>query len=175
MGEDKYAVSFKQKELINYPLKLAKQLNANEVLVVGNNSQSLEGDFTFLQDELDSVGPLGGIYTGLKQSSNDINVVLPCDTPFMNVTVIMEMIGKVTDHEIVVPSYEGRLHPVSGVYKKGLAERLASFLDAGGRKMMDFVNDQKVRILSEEELSDHADLQTFVNLNTKNDIQKYGS
>lgn len=173
MGEEKYSVDFQRQKLIAYPLELAKQLGVNEVIVVGNDSQFLSGDFTFVQDEHDATGPLGGIYTGLKKSNNELNVVLPCDTPFINKTLINVLLENSQEADITIPSFKDQLHPTIGVYKKNLLPGLKSFIDSGKRKMMDFVLQNKMKILTEEYFGDHADSKTFANLNTKSDIQRY--
>lgn len=173
MGEEKYSVDFQRQKLIAYPLELAKQLGVHEVIVVGNDAQFLSGDFTFVRDEHDATGPLGGIYTGLKKSNNELNVVLPCDTPFINKTLINVLLENSQGVDITIPSFKDQLHPTIGIYKKILLPELKSFIDLGKRKMMDFVLQNNMKILTEEYLGDHVSKQTFANLNTKSDIQKY--
>lgn len=175
MGEEKYSVDFQHQKLIAYPLELAKQLGVHEVIVVGNDAQFLSGEFTFVQDEHDAAGPLGGIYTGLKKSNNELNVVLPCDTPFLNKTLINVLLENSQGADITIPSYKDQLHPAIGVYKKKLLSELKSFIDSGKRKMMDFVRQNNMKIITEEYFGNHAGSKTFANLNTKSDIQKYES
>lgn len=174
MGEEKYAVEFMDHQLIDYPLALAKKLMADEVLVIGNDQQSLSGSFRYLIDEMKEVGPLGGIYTGLKNSSNEVNVVIPCDAPFLNPELIEVLLSFANDYHVVVPSNKGRLQPASGVYSKSLIEQLELFLSSGKRKLMDFAEGQNLKIVSEELLKDKVNERTFVNLNSKSDIEEYG-
>lgn len=172
MGEDKFSMSFNGRKLIDFPLTLAKKIGADEVLVIGNKLQDIEGPFKFVKDELDEVGPLGGILTGLKNSSNEINVVLPCDSPFINIELINTLLGESQNADVVVPSIEGRLHPVVGVFRRRLIDSMSAHLFAGGRKMMDFLTQCDLKIV-EEEIKDKVDPRTFANLNSKSDIRHY--
>ena len=99
-------------------LDLCEEIHASEVIVVGNGGQEVKGKFQFVQDEMDDVGPLGGILTGLQNASNELNLILPCDTPFVNATLLQLMLSKESGQKVVLPNVNGKLHPTVGVYKK---------------------------------------------------------
>lgn len=169
MGEEKYKVVFNGKELLEYPLDLARRINADEMIVVGNKSQQVEGHFTFVHDQFDEVGPLGGILSGLAVAKNDINVVLSCDTPFVSTDLIKFLLDSSSDFEIVLPEYQDRIHPLIGVYNKSIHHDLKQYIKNGGRKVLDFVVSRNFNVIQEGELKEIEPL-TFTNLNTKKDI-----
>ena len=171
MGEDKFAVNFRGKQLLDHVLDLCKEIHASEVVVVGNGDQEVIGEFRFVQDEMDDAGPLGGILTGLQHASNELNLVLPCDTPFVNTTFLQSMLSKERGQMVVVPNVNGKLHPTVGIYKKGLTNDIRKFLNAGNRKMMDFIRSVDGLVLSENELQG-LESNTFVNLNTQKELKE---
>ena len=171
MGEDKFAVNFCGKQLLDHVLELCNDINASEVIVVGNGDQEVIGKFQFVQDEMDDVGPLGGILTGLQNASNDLNLVLPCDTPFVNAKLLQSMLSKESGQKVVVPDVNGKLHPTVGIYKKELTNDLRKFLNRGNRKMMDFIRSVDGLVLSENELLG-LESNTFVNLNTQKELKE---
>ena len=171
MGEDKFAVNFRGKQLLDHVLELCKEINASEVIVVGNGDQEVTGKFQFVQDEMDDVGPLGGILTGLQNASNELNLILPCDTPFVNATLLQLMLSKESGQKVVLPNVNGKLHPTVGVYKKELTNDLKKFLKWGNRKMMDFIRSVDGLVLSENELLG-LESNTFVNLNSQKELKE---
>lgn len=171
MGEDKFAVNFRGKLLLDHVLDLCEEINASEVIVVGNGDQEITGKFQFVQDEMDDVGPLGGILTGLKNVSNELNLVLPCDTPFVSATLLQSMLSRERGQKIVVPKVKGKLHPTVGIYKKELTNDLRKFLNMGNRKMMDFIRSVEGLVLSENELQG-LESNTFVNLNSQKELKE---
>ena len=171
MGADKFAVNFRGKQLLDHVLDLCKEIEASEVIVVGNGDQKLTGNFQFVQDEMDDAGPLGGILTGLQNASNELNVVLPCDTPFVNAELLLSMLSKESGQKAAVPSVNGKLHPTIGLYKKVLINELIEFLNEGNRKMMDFIRSVNGLVLSENELLG-LESNTFVNLNSQKELKE---
>ena len=171
MGEDKFAVNFRGKQLLDHVLDLCEEIHASEVIVVGNGGQEVKGKFQFVQDEMNDVGPLGGILTGLQNTSNELNLVLPCDTPFVNAKLLQSMLSKETGQKVVVPNVNGKLHPTVGIYKKELNNDLKKFLKRGNRKMMDFIRSVDGLVLSENELLG-LESNTFVNLNSQKELKE---
>ncbi len=171
MGEDKFAVNFRGKQLLDHVLDLCDEINASEIIVVGNVDQQLTGKFQFVQDEMNDVGPLGGIMTGLQNASNELNVVLPCDTPFVNAKLLQSMLSKESGQKLVIPSVNGKIHPVVGIYKRELIKDLRQFLTDGNRKMMNFIRSVNGLVLSENELLG-LESNTFVNLNSQKELKE---
>ena len=48
-------------------------------------------------------GPLGGIYTGLGAAESFYNLVVACDMPFLNQTLLDNMIQNSANFDLVVP------------------------------------------------------------------------
>ncbi len=171
MGEDKFAVNFRGKQLLDHVLDLCDEISASQIIVVGNVDQQLTGKFQFVQDEMNDVGPLGGIMTGLQNASNELNVVLPCDTPFVNAKLLQSMLSKESGQKLVIPSVNGKIHPVVGIYKRELIKDLRQFLTDGNRKMMNFIRSVNGLVLSENELLG-LESNTFVNLNSQKELKE---
>ena len=127
-------------------------------LSLASTDEQIPADFIALKDEVcdDSggfIGPLGGIYTGLKQCVRDgldgIYTV-PVDLPLFE-TELFELIANAAETSpqadiYILVSSDGRMHPTTGYYR-------TSVIDAAE----DLINSHDYRLMS---LIRHPDLKT---------------
>jgi len=93
----------------------------SKVLISANNSE----DYNFLnlsiiQDEFVNRGPLAGIHAALKSSETESNFIISCDMPLIPSDLIEHIINYKTDKEIVLPSADGKIQQLCGVYSKSV-------------------------------------------------------
>ena len=80
MGNEKALVSFQGKSLLRHAFDLLNELKLDTYLSINPNQLLWAKGYPYVIDELDEVGPLGGIYSALNQLQRDI-LVLPVDMP----------------------------------------------------------------------------------------------
>lgn len=113
-------------------------------------------------------GPLMGIVSALEASRHDLNFVVACDVPRIDLDVVSEMLREARGHDAVVLAVEGMyLEPLFAVYRKTLLAAARDGLAAGRRKIWDVLVHRDVKILR------LADLEWLVNLNTRADYETY--
>lgn len=90
----------------------------------------------------DFPGPLAGLLAGLRETSTELLLCIPCDTPRLPMDLAERLVGALdaAGADIAVATTvdtEGRvsLHPVVAAVRAALADDLAAYLDAGERKV----------------------------------------
>ena len=118
-------------------------------------------------------GPLGGIYSGLKVSDTDLNVVVACDMPFLSRDLIRYMVRVAPGHDAVIPRLGNLVEPLHAVYAMSSLGPIETKLRAGRLgvyKLFSFLN---VRYVEEPEIRLHdSELLSFFNINTGEDLQR---
>ncbi len=114
-------------------------------------------------------GPLMGIYSTLLQSKHEINFVVACDIPDLNMDYVRQLLRQAKCHEIVVPVWgDGKYESLFAVYNKSILDKVKKLLDDGRKKIGLLFESSDVKYLP---LPD--EVNWFKNLNTREDYQNY--
>jgi len=118
-------------------------------------------------------GPLGGIYTGLLASQSPHNLVVACDMPFLNQSLLQFQMNLAPGFDVVVPSVGEHLEPLHAVYSKNCLPHIERILKDGGRSVLDLIPQVNVRYVRGREIERYApDYLSFFNLNTEANLEK---
>ena len=116
---------------------------------------------------------MGGIYTCLKRSSNDLNVVLSYDLPLVNEGLVSYLIQERGSHDIILPSLQkNKLEPLCGIYRKKVAGTLKSLMNKNEfavHRAFQLVKSKTILINSRMPFW-HPDL--FLNINHIDDLKR---
>jgi molybdopterin-guanine dinucleotide biosynthesis protein A len=117
-------------------------------------------------------GSLGGIYTGLVESSSFYNLVVAADMPFLNESLARYMIEKSDGFDFVLPRVNNLFEPLHAVYSKNCIAPIKSILEQGKKVIVELFDYVKVRYIEAEEIErfDPKHL-SFFNINTKADLE----
>ncbi|MHC4874200.1 MAG: molybdenum cofactor guanylyltransferase [Planctomycetota bacterium] len=168
MGEDKSMLAVNNKPVIQH---IADQLSPcfDEVIIGSNDVDKYQ--FLNLKTVCDkemNQGPLMGILSTLLKSDNELNFVVACDIPQLNLELIDKMLKLASGYDIVMPVTEaGKYEPLFAVYKKSVIPYAEEILEGGQRKvtsMFDKANVKYVKLDSSNKLW---------NLNTKKDYLEW--
>ncbi len=174
MGREKGKVLLKGKPLIQYSLDVLAPF-CDEIIISANSGEYKSFGYPVVTDEVPGTGPLGGLYSALRRTSHRGNLVLPCDTPFLNTDFIRFLLASVLeDHLAVIPLHpDGTAEPLCGYYTKDNIPLMKESLDRGQYKLLDYLSNAGAFFLPfHEDLSFyHTDL--FININSPEDLEKY--
>ena len=167
-GRDKSLLRIEGRPLIEH---ICRQLRPrfDQILVSANNTD----DYAFLgvpiiPDRIPGSGPLMGIATALETSSTDLNFVVACDIPEIDLTFVERLLREAHDYDGVVPvDAEGRWEPLFAVYRKTMLEGMFRVLDSGRRRVSAAFPLCRMRYV---ELGADA---AIVNLNTFDEYRDY--
>lgn len=167
MGKDKALLDLDGKPFITHILDTVQRCTEN-VFVVSNNRELDNLGITRFPDSVAGVGPVGGIYTGLLHSKTEFNLIVACDTPFLNQDTIHCLIeGFDEEHDTFIVRCEGIQMPLIGIYRKSTLpffERAINEKKLGLQKLL-----LKLKTKVIELPKSHA--KSVMNINTPSDLK----
>lgn len=166
MGSDKGLMPFDRKPLVLHALETLDEV-AGQVMISANDA--VYGQFSHLvvPDVVHDIGPIGGIYSCLRQSATEFNIFLPCDTPFVPSDLFVLLLQHIGDHPCAVPVHDGnKMEPLCAVYRKSCLETFAEFIEKGCYKVHDALARLGYAEVKIDETTPFYDNLMFFNLNT---------
>ena len=124
-----------------------------QVLISCNNSEKLGFlGVEVVADKIAGQGPLMGIASALEASENDINFVVACDIPRINMAFVRRLLAGAREAEIVMPiTGEGNFEPLFAVYRKSILGAINEVLSSGRRKIIEVFDLCKVKYVKLDE------------------------
>lgn len=132
MGTDKGLLLLNNKPLIEWIITELQLVFESITIVSGNNAYSQFG-LELIEDEIENLGPAGGIYTALKHSLSEKIFIVSCDMPFITVDAIEFVVNHSSGSQITVPVYQQKMQPLLAVYAKNCLPQWAKLI---GQKMI---------------------------------------
>jgi molybdopterin-guanine dinucleotide biosynthesis protein A len=134
MGTNKALLRISGKTLLERTAELLKPLFPHVLL----STQSKE-DYTFLGlesigDRYTSIGPLGGIHSGLVNAKTDRVFFMSCDMPLMTPETIRCILDYPERKKIVVARADGFIQQLCGLYHRALLPSIESLIHSHAQK-----------------------------------------
>ena len=168
MGKDKALLLYKNKTFLEHVVCAIKPL-VDDILIISNNKEHQADDCTTIPDLILNSGPIAGIYTGLKHTNTENNLVLSCDIPLVQ-TSILELIIKndEPDKDVVQIIDDQNIMPLIALYKKRIAPFLLSELKTGERRLVKSINklNKKNISVTKDQHNCLININTIADLNT---------
>jgi molybdopterin-guanine dinucleotide biosynthesis protein A len=168
MGTDKSMLPIEGKPIIK---GICERLSTcfEQTLISANNKGKFEFlGFKVVPDKIPGQGPLMGIASALEASSNELNFVVACDIPHIELRHVRRIISEAANSraDVVVPiAGDGQYEPLFAVYRKSALRAVNEVLSSGGRKISDIFalcNVKKINLGA-----------SLANLNTTAEYEKY--
>ncbi len=140
MGLDKSMLTIKGKSMIEV---ICEQLRGSfdEILISANEVDKFAFlGFEVVPDKVPQQGPLMGIASALEVSANELNFVVACDIPKINMACVNRMLNEAIESkaDIVIPAIgEEKYEPLFAIYRKTALESINKALSSGKRKIID--------------------------------------
>ncbi len=170
MGTDKGLQMLCGKPLISYAIQSLSGVCSSIIISSSSDAYKSFG-YPVVADEFPGIGPMGGIYSALKQSKTEKNLVLSCDLPFVSEDLLSYILGKAGSFEVAVP-WQGNQHyePLCGFYRLSVLDQLSKFIHKGNYKLPDLFEEISInRLIINTGLSFY-DERLFLNINSKHDL-----
>ena len=171
MGSNKALVPYLGKPLISYAIDLA--CNFTRTIIISANTPDLDHlGFKVVHDELPVKAPIAGIHAGLKASLTDRSLVLTCDMPNVNSTLIHQLLAEMSDnYRLVLPSHDGFLEPLCGFYHKEMLPVIEQNVRNGKFSLLDLLDLVPHKLVpSRDEPVGNGISRLFRNVNEKKDL-----
>lgn len=142
MGIDKALLEIDGQTLLSRAVELCRVF-CDEILISSNNTKHNASGCLLVADELAECGPMGGVYSCLKQSQNEWNLILSVDATFVEKDFVDFLLEWIQDFDAVVPAHSGKKEPLIALYNKKIISDLHSQLESRNYKMRFFL--EKIR------------------------------
>jgi len=170
MGTEKGLQELCAKPLISYAIQALSGLCATIIISSSSDAYKSFGH-KLVPDEFPGIGPMGGIYSALRQSKTEKNLVLSCDLPFVTKELLSFILESSADFDVAVP-FEGNQHyePLCAVYNLSVLNKMSAFIHKGNYKLPDLFDEIYVNRLTISSEYDFYRDRLFLNVNSKHDL-----
>jgi molybdopterin-guanine dinucleotide biosynthesis protein A len=126
-------------------------------------------------DDYSGFAALGGIGTALAHCQSEHCLVVACDMPFLNESLLQWMAAQPRNYDILVPRLAGEsrqggsyvYEPLHAIYGKRCLPSIQAQLSEGNRQVIGFFDHVNVRSVSEEQIrAFDPELRSFFNANS---------
>ena len=169
--QDKAMLKLNGKCLIDIVISKLKHIVEDNIIIVGppNKYPSCK---QVVPDLFIQKGLMVGLYSGLKASTSQYNLVVGCDMPFLKVELLQYIEEKIDSNDIIIPRYtKSYIEPLCAIYSKDCLEIMKRNIEAGNLSIKRIFPYLKVRYIEEEEIKRvDPDFNSFFNINYKEDL-----
>ncbi|MHC4309417.1 MAG: molybdenum cofactor guanylyltransferase [Planctomycetota bacterium] len=167
MGIDKSMLLIKDKPIIKY---ICDQLRGtfSQILISTDDVEKYAFlGFDCIRDKIPGEGPLMGIASTLEASANELNFVVACDIPHIDIRLVRKMLAEAHAADMVIPTTGGeKYEPLFAVYCKSSLEAINEMLKSGTRKISDAFARCKVKYIK-------LKAEQLTNLNTMAEYEEF--
>jgi len=136
MGQDKGLILYKDQALVQYSIAALEPL-CSEILISTNNPEYKKFGYSLVPDIYKECGPIGGIYSALRVSQHDNNLICPCDMPFVTPELFHQILDEIEKDETpVVASSNDKAFPTLGYYHRNSVTSIEKQIKKGHYKLM---------------------------------------
>jgi molybdopterin-guanine dinucleotide biosynthesis protein A len=170
MGTDKGMQELCGKPLISYAIHALSGL-CSDILISSSSEEYQSFGYKVINDELPGIGPMGGIYSALRQSTTEENLVLSCDLPFVSEELLNYILTNAAGYQVAVP-WMGNRHyePLCGFYSLSVLGQMEGFIQKGNYKLPDLFEEISInRLIISTELDFYKE-ELFFNINSKHEL-----
>jgi molybdopterin-guanine dinucleotide biosynthesis protein A len=168
MGTEKSMLLVKGRPMIEH---ICEQLHGyfEQILISANEVDRYAFlGFEIISDRIPGQGPLMGIASALEASANELNFVVACDIPYIDLAYVRKMLAEAKGVDVVIPTTgDERYEPLFAAYRKSALEAINEVLSSGGRKISDIFSRCRVKYIK----LDAPEL--LINLSTMSEYEEF--
>lgn len=169
MGFDKGLALLNGKPMIEHMITVIEKLGL-ELIIISNNPAYKAFGYPVYADIMPEKGPVGGILTALEYSSTDLNLILSCDAPNVNIDVLSELLAQRGNSDITIAEHEGIEYPLVGIYSKRVKNGFRRNVEQNKLKLRSICSELEAKIVPFPSGRHGVDEDTFKNINTQEQL-----
>lgn len=169
MGTDKGLLPLNGKPFISHIYEAMKPIFGDNIVVVSSNADYDAFGYNRIEDLISDKGPVGGLYTALKQSKTKFNLVLSVDVPLVSTELVQWLVDNHDDSYLVTQvQVNEKPSPLVAVYDRALRTLLGEHLAGNQLKLRDVIDEVNSQTLTVPQMW-KGQVQ---NINTEEDYKK---
>jgi molybdenum cofactor guanylyltransferase len=148
MGQPKALLPYGGTTLVEHIAKIVSEavrpVAPDSVILIGDPERLGHLGLQVIPDELPGYGPAGGVYTALKMTKTDWNVLVACDMPSISAPVLRELLRRAETAEracVAAVGPYGQPEPLCAVYHRRCLPALTRSIRDKQLRMRDFVKE----------------------------------
>jgi len=170
-GTNKALIEINGSRLIDRVTGVLSSIFKRLVLITNSPKEYSYLKLPTYEDLIPGLGPIGGIYTGLKNIHDEAGFFIACDMPFINENLIRHIVAVRDDFDAVVPKIDWRMEPLHALYTKRCLPVIEELIASGVYQTAKSFYNLSVRYLNEEEIRAHdPQLKSFLNVNLPEEL-----
>lgn len=178
MGFDKQFLRINEVKIME---KLIHELSKEfeDIIIVTNKPEeykTAENGIRIISDEIKEIGPLSGIYGGLKESRSKYAYFIACDMPNVNLNYIKYIKKVLTNSKAnaCVAKREGKVEPFNAFYSVDILPKIEKLITLNRRSIAGLIDIIEPIFIEENVLKKYDySFDMFINLNSKEDLEVY--
>ncbi len=170
MGTEKGLLKLGDKHMVEFAIEVLRKV-CDQILIIENSNAYHFLGYPVFPDIFPNSGPMGGIYTGLVNSKNNLNLVLSCDMPFIKPELLADLIKNSETKDIVVPWHGGhKFEPMCALYHKNAKAVFLKFMQENNFKIPDTFEQLKTHPFLINKSLPYFSSELFFNVNSKEEF-----
>jgi molybdopterin-guanine dinucleotide biosynthesis protein A len=161
MGRNKALLPYRGTALVEYVAHVVREA-AGSAALIGDLDRLGHLGLAIYPDELTGLGPISGIYTALRVTATDWNLVVACDMPAVGVPTLRRLLerAETSGHNCVAASGpSGKPEPLCAVYHRRCLPVLSGAIRDRRLKMRELVAEMGLMLVG-------VDGSALANVNT---------
>lgn len=166
---DKYNLKIGNLKFIDFILN---EISCFESISIScNKNQDLQDfKYDYIIDKIDSIGPIGGMYSSMTEVSSELLFFCSCDMPYINKILIKKLYLNYNNcYDCVIPCINDNIYPLFGIYNKRIKSIIKDNIDKKDYKIKSILNKVNTKYVIFEEKY----ILNFANINTPKDYNEY--
>lgn len=169
MGTDKALLMFQDKPLLLHMIKRIEPF-CDRIAISGQNSEYANFEFEMVPDLYSDCGPIAGIFSALKYSDSDWNLMVSVDVPFVNDELFLSLISNTGESDCIIPEHNFGVEPLVGLYHRRTLPVIEKMITSGDYRLTNLLSKLSTSYVDCNELiKKHPRL--FMNINRMEDYQ----
>jgi molybdopterin-guanine dinucleotide biosynthesis protein A len=169
MGQDKGLIRLYGKPMIRHVIDHIDPI-CDQILISANDNVYEDFGYPVYKDEINEIGPAGGIVSSLKHSKNEKNIIISCDLPFASTQFIRTLLDLSGDHKITLPMSGPHYQPLCAVYSKEVYSVFMECINKGIYSLKSIINEFRIRVIRQEDIEGFDLSRELRNINSQNDL-----
>jgi molybdopterin-guanine dinucleotide biosynthesis protein A len=172
-GRDKSALMVGGQSILERQIAELSRLTEDLLIVTGHDdirtplARERPLSVRVVTDRVRDSGPLGGLDAALAAARDDVLMLVAGDMPFVTAELAGYLLTLAPQADAVVPRTERGYHPLCAAYTRACVPAIAARLRERRLKMLDLLEDVRVRVVTPAELDALGDRQRLLaNVNT---------
>ncbi|MBA7608813.1 Molybdenum cofactor guanylyltransferase [subsurface metagenome] len=168
MGTEKGMLSINDQTMLEHICKQLRGTFSQILISAGDAEKYSFAGFEIVRDKTPGQGPLMGIASALEASANEINFVVACDIPHIEMDCVRKMLTEARGADIVVPTTgDKKYEPLFAIYRKSALDAIKRTLRKGERKISEVFGKCEVKYI------DLGKADWLININTLAEYEEF--